>query len=310
MILGNKFAWLSAILWLLLATWALSDKALEAYPLVQMAGQNAVGREFNIAGRPVRLIIDTGADVSALDKRTVRKLRLRPSEKLEFRVQSLTGKTLGNEGGILPLRIGAHELSSEIPFVFLPGLRGIPGRAQGLLGVNALRKSGALLDIGNRRIITPGSAAARVLPSGSDAGSGWEALPFIEAEGRGQVFVRSTYGGRDLIWMVDSGATSTVLSLTTAHMVALKTKRSRATLTDGGGGSTQLHSANLRGIRWGKGMVVDQPVYVGALPSLGSYALSTGDPVAGLVGMDFLNRHSGIIDFSDNRLFLNHQARQ
>ncbi len=253
----------------------------------QTPSRETLAARFFVAGHELRLKVDTGADVSALERKIVRKLGLAADPDFSFQVRSFHGANLGTSGANLAVKLGGVPMSESTPFVFLPRLTGVPGRIRGILGIRPLREAGAVVDV----------SGGTIALTGGDHAAGGERLKLLTSTQRPFVFVVSRYRGRELVWMVDTGAETSVLTRNSAARLKIAAERQQhRRLADTSGKSREAVRAILEAVEWGTRLRGDLPVLVGQVPSLAGVRAG-GKPADGILGLDFLAKHGAVIDF-------------
>jgi predicted aspartyl protease len=180
-----------------------------------------------INGRPARMVIDTGSDSTVLTRAAA--LRLGVAEGVGTR--SLRGaggaETVGN-ARLATLRIGA-DLQKDIAVSIVDMQR---LKADGLLGIDVLVDYELDLDVPNHRA---GFYRARSCASARpDFPAGIIQLPARPQAGSGHMFVSLSVDGQPLRGMLDSGASTSTLSVQSAEDTGLNHRRlERLTATRG-----------------------------------------------------------------------------
>jgi hypothetical protein len=252
-----------------------------------------------IGGETVLLIVDTGAEISALENRFVSKLDLEGDPKLTFDSRSLFGTQLGRAGANFSVQLGRNSISSGSPFVFLNKTVSIPGRPEGILGIRPLVESGSMLDLSAKRILPAGSEAKskrQQLLSDSD----WIGLEMTPLKSGSAVSISCLIGEQKLVWILDTGSSSSVLLPGSAARLDLAPRRSSVRLVDTANETRSTRRAQLTGVKWTEDFETEVPVFVSELAGLAGYR----KPVDGILGRDFLLKRGAVIDFGSDQVFL------
>ncbi|MFT5469790.1 MAG: hypothetical protein ACI8UO_004912 [Verrucomicrobiales bacterium] len=267
--------------------------------LRQPFGAAGLCSEFVIGGETVLLIVDTGAEISALENRFVSKLDLEGDPKLTFDSRSLFGTQLGRAGANFSVQLGRNSISSGSPFVFLNKTVSIPGRPEGILGIRPLVESGSMLDLSAKRILPAGSEAKskrQQLLSDSD----WIGLEMTPLKSGSAVSISCLIGEQKLVWILDTGSSSSVLLPGSAARLDLAPRRSSVRLVDTANETRSTRRAQLTGVKWTEDFETEVPVFVSELAGLAGYR----KPVDGILGRDFLLKRGAVIDFGSDQVFL------
>ncbi len=185
-------------------------------PLEMIHSVPVVTAEIN--GRPASLILDTGSDATVLTRAAARRLGV--AEGAETR-------TVGAAGGRTP--VGAGRLDSLALGTFrATGRRVLLADSprpplDGVLGIDTLVEFELDLDVPRRRATF--YRARRCL----DARPGWAGasirLPVRQQPGSGHLFVPVEVDGERMSGLLDTGASSTALSLQAAEDIRVGRKR-------------------------------------------------------------------------------------
>jgi predicted aspartyl protease len=281
----------------------------QALPLERSAQNHLLVRAF-INGKPALLGVDSGAPVSAIAINRVRHFGVAaagPNAGVPGRLR-INGRyapvTIARS-----FRLGSLNLIDE-PLVAID-LGGSLAAAKmmkeqaidGILGADILFPTHAVLDCRNQMLILKVDPAAKGGVPGMDY-SGLSGIPIHVTPGD-NLYVNGTVNGKHAKLMVDTGAFGTLL-----HQPFVR--RMKIPLRD-----TKYVSAGVnlkhRGVqmatisRMSIGSVQMRSKEVGVIDLEGLIRkgmLDASPPVAGLLGSEILQDHSGIIDFRTKTLYL------
>ena len=256
--------------------------------------------------RRLSFVIDTGAEVSGILSES--GAGLTPT--------GIAVPVIGLHGGRLDGKVvrsllrspgGGNLFGDDQPVgaemvVLPPGAR-LPGRTEALLGIDFLTTNSSFLDIAERTLGAKGQS-----PPARRTGFGFSAdLLRSSSVGSELLFVTCEYRGTQLVWLLDTGASQTLLSQKTAEKIGALGTGKISHLVDSGGHRVALRHSVVRDTRWGSpgrnlGIL---PVGITELPHLRNFRLADGSPIDGVIGIDMLTRRAEWIDFQSDTLWLN-----
>jgi predicted aspartyl protease len=161
---------------------------------------------------PFRLVLDTGAQRSAMTTDTVRKLGLSQDLSPPVMLHGATGSAVTPTVLVESLRVGDLVLQPES----MPVVADVFGGAEGLLGVDGMQDHRIFIDFRNDLISISRSQNRR-------AASGFTAVDFLPDRKR-LLVVRARVSNLPVLAIIDTGAQATVgnLALQTALRKRLK----------------------------------------------------------------------------------------
>lgn len=171
---------------------------------VSFAGNTPLVR-LDLDGHAVTLVLDTGAEVTALTEDAARRLALSPDPQRRTTITGIGGTTTHANALVHRLKIGAATLPERSLAVLPFALRGLPAPVDGLLGADVLADFDVDLDLGSGTVQL---YRARDCVSGTPA---WREAPALKADisrgpGRNMLALPITLDGRGLTAMIDTGA--------------------------------------------------------------------------------------------------------
>lgn len=279
--------------------------------LQKTPGDTRYSGKFLVNGQPVQLLIDSGANSTDLDERLTNKLGLDTNNSIEVISRGALGRPVTARVGLGALTAG--DLTAA-PFPFMIASRSerhtATSRYDGQLGLDALSGLGALVDLSNGRMWIPGppenvSSGGYLRPLGPRKGLSFDTLKLKRTGRLPHLHVRSKWGNRQLTWVVDTGAEVTVLAKETADKLGIQTKPSRSRIIDAAGDQAKVETAVLDQVVFDR--LVVQKFQVAVVP-LGkvqrTFRDSRGRPIDGIIGMDFLENSSAMLDSSSKLLYV------
>ncbi|HEY2802043.1 MAG TPA: aspartyl protease family protein [Chthoniobacterales bacterium] len=293
----------------------------QALPL-ERSHQNHLLLRAHINGKPALLGVDTGASVSAiaLDRRKHFGLAPLPGGSdlpPQLRINGgFNGLAIAHH-----LRLGALILVDE-PMVAIdlngpaPAAREFPEQQlDGLIGTDILFPTAAVLDCTQQVLYMKVDPDARDPIPGIDH-RGWTGVP-LHLTATWNLFVHNNFSGARGQLLIDTGAFMTLLDQGLVRRLRLPLHETpyssamvnldvhdvqsaiikRFTLGGLDLGVTTLGGFKVKSKEVG---VIDLSDFIAG------DLLQESPPVVGLLGMEFLRRHHGIIDFGAHRLYLKH----
>ena len=275
----------------------------------------AAGPGVRINGHPARLIVDTGAQISVLDRRSVKRMRLR-AERTGVKVfGALGGPGERLHAALAPsLQIGPFEAR---PFLFgvasLATLNDARERGQapvdGIIGADVLRTQCWVIDCAAPRMFVRLDSPQNARSSNLGAvlrRNGWTEIPlgrvsYSEFELRAQV------NDADFVLLVDTGAAVTLIDRTAAVAAGIRPEKTDILIGGAGKGRRQpLLVGTARSFRAG-GFRSSEEFRV-SLSDITKFSIRfsrEGKPIiAGYLGNDFLRARSAVIDCANLKLYL------
>ncbi|CAN5266615.1 hypothetical protein BH20VER2_BH20VER2_06470 [soil metagenome] len=283
--------------------------------------QNHLIAPGTINGRPATFLVDTGAARTFVRADRAAEFGIRPLEQ-----QTREGGRLFRTGVVEDLRIGGVRVGANTVALYsaeqlrgqVPGAGGKP--ADGLLGLDVLRRQRAVIDCRSRRLVLPNRAAG----SGATFAAGAAALGFtripMTLNRRGSLTVPCTINGRRGRLIVDTGTFVTGLDNDAARALGLELTPSRLTARGFDGRVRPLELTRVQDLRIGNVRIEPQQFAVidifGKRPARRAYIglgrieyyralqVPKEGPIYGLLGNELLDRHHGVIDLESMALFL------
>jgi predicted aspartyl protease len=205
---------------------ATPQAAPQACELRQVA-DIAVGRErgfisapATIEGKPVTLLIDTGAEATMVTPSAVAELQLGADPRHRTVIQGAGGSIVTQNARLQSFGIGGMELLDQSVSVGpLPVSQGAALHASGLLGAETLGAFDVEIDLPHDRVRLFRAAGC----SGSDylPWSGPRTSALAQIYGRGLVLLPASLDGHDVRVLLDTGANRSVLGEAAADRMGL-----------------------------------------------------------------------------------------
>ncbi len=281
----------------------------EALPL-ERSRQNHLLVRALINGQPALLGVDTGAPVSAIAIDRVQHFRMthaRANAEIPNRL-SINGR-LNGVAIARSLQLGALNLIDEPMVAIDLGSTSKAARMMneqaidGIIGADILFPTNAVLDCRAQRLILKIDPRVRGSAPGLDF-RGFSSIPMHVSSGW-NLYVDGSFNGTRAKLMVDTGAFGTLMHQRFVRRMKIPL---RETPFSSAGVNLKERGVQLATIsRFSVGSVNLRSKEVGVINLEGlvrTGLLDATPPVAGLLGSEILQRHSGIIDFGTRTLYL------
>ena len=280
-------------------------------PLVKAAGDSRYSGKFLVNRRPVHLLIDSGANSTDIDARLGKSVGLRVDHRTKVVSRGALGRSVTSRLGYGELQIGP-AIAQPFAFSMAPptGSPTATSRYHGQMGLDAFSRLSALIDlregkmwIPTRRAINNRNGDIRSL--GLIKGLALDAVRLDRAGHLPHLVYQGTHQGQRLTWIVDTGAEATVLSQAAARRLGVPTAASRSRIIDASGDHASVRIGRLRNIRFGALNIGRFEVAVTDLSTVRrSFRDSSGRPIDGILGMDFLENSHALLDSKSRLLYL------
>lgn len=279
--------------------------------LQKTSGDARYSGKFLVNGRPVQLLIDSGANSTDIDAGVALQAGVRPSESLTVVSRGALGRPVTSQVGVGALTAG-QVTATPFPFMLTPpsNVHTATSRYDGQLGLDALDGLGALVDLSTGRLWLPGrnarnAGATSISPLGASGGLGFETLGLKQAGSLPHLILEGVWDGNRLSFVVDTGAEVTVLSSATVRRHRIPTTPTGSKIIDASGDNSDVSVAVLKGVVFGRLLVSEYQVAVTPLTTVRkNFRDSRGRPVDGIIGMDFLERSGSLLDSASRLLYV------
>jgi predicted aspartyl protease len=275
----------------------------DGYVVVQLDRLRAgyLAGEARLEGKPLYLVVDSGAPFTALDPKRIAKFGLKPP-KHETTLDWVHGSWPNLE--ILTLELGGIKAGRLMAFAYDPiqVINEGPGdrRGDGLLGLNAMDRYGAIIDLSTDRLYLHSKVHRPELEKLLEA-EGYVAVPLKRLRA-GYQAVEARLEGKDLHLLLDTGAPISGLDPKRIAKLGLRTPNyeSLPKFPNGTSPNWAIDTLEVGGIKARKLMVSSCD-----LAQMNEGLRIRWDNLAdGLVGLDALSQFGAILDISANRLYL------
>jgi predicted aspartyl protease len=290
---------------------ALTSAGYSPLRLQKTPGDTRYSGKFEVNGRPVRLLIDSGANSTDLDAELAMKLGIRPDGSLKVVSRGALGRPVTSDVGMGTLSAGPVT-AAPFPFMLAPPTdkHTATSRYDGQMGLDALIGLGAVVDLERGELWVPGTRArnarsGNIQPLGLTEGLGFETLSLNPARRLPHLILESRWKGKRLTWVVDTGAEVSVLAQETVNTLGIPTKGSASRIIDASGDRAEVRLAVLDDVVFNRLIVKEFQVAVTPLGAVRkNFRDRSGRSIDGIVGMDFLEESAALLDSASRILYV------
>lgn len=283
----------------------------DAVRMQKISGDARYSANFLVNGSPMRFLIDSGANSTDVDKNLAASVGLRPNSRVKVITRGALGREVKSSRGVGTLQVGAM-ISRNFPFTLAPssGRKTSTSSYAGQIGLDALGATGTLIDIPAGILWVPGVKSERArspmpVVLGPRPGLGDQALALGTAGQLPHLILRGTLNGRVVTWVVDTGAEISVMAEESFRRFGLPSRATNSRMIDASGDRVALRRARLQNLRFGNVNVAVFDISIAPLSIVQRYFRdSNGRPVDGILGMDFLNTGSALLDPGSGILYM------
>jgi predicted aspartyl protease len=264
-------------------------------------------------GRPLRLVIDSGAERSVLSLRTAEAMKLKLTNSQIMIGDADDANKHPKEAALPNVRLG-QALLSRIPVLVLPLEEvfkslgaGSRYHVDGILGADVLARRGGVIDLAADLLYLARneSPIGKSKPDLTTVLAGHTEVP-LEADDKGHLLLAAKVNGHDFRFVVDSGADTLLFHEPQAGKLGVTLVK--------GAGTAQGPDGKTIPISSGKVARIDIPGGIGVLDQtfpfleLGKFTQTSvaGTPVeiGGVLGQGFILGSRMILDCGDRRLLV------
>lgn len=300
-----------------------AQKSNSGYEQIQLirGPQNHLIMPAMVNGQAANFLLDTGVDLSFLQADRAQRLGLQRLGRDTFQSGQTFPLAEARELRAGGVDLGQAEFALYQPSQLGGPVPGVAGRAaDGLLGLNLLRRNRAVINCRTKQIFFKTDPARRLDLNGATRGLGFTRIPISE-NARGYLSVPCSIGNRAGVLILDTGAFLTGLDDETARRLELKRTPSRATARGLDGRTRPIELAQVNDLRIGSVAIAPQKLIVTdvfaaqktartftGIRTLEFYTVRDSprprEIVFGLLGNELLDQRRAIIDLESMALFL------
>lgn len=289
----------------------LAKLGYEQVALQKIPGDNRFSGVFKVNGQPMRFLIDSGANSTDVDQGLANSAKLVQDRSVKVITRGALGREVASGRGYGALQIGSM-MAEQFPFTIAPSSERKTSTSSyaGQIGLDALSATGALIDIPAARMWVPGpkseqGRSGRLFSLGKKNGLGQQILSMGRAGRLPHLILSGTLQGTPVSWVVDTGAEVSVMAAESFDRFNLPSRATNARMIDASGDRIPLRHARLQNLSFGEVNVAVFDVSVAPLGTVRQHFRdSTGRPVDGILGMDFLTSGSALLDSGSGLLYL------
>jgi len=267
-----------------------------SFTLTEQQTLRLVTVEFD--GKPARLIFDTGASVTTLMRGAEERLGLRAIGVVRLKAQGVGGSTDAHAGSVDQLAFAGTTLANRVVMVNPFDLVGFGEPApDGLLGADVLSLYDIELDLkaNTGALYRPRNCPAGQLPWPA----GYSTFPLHADSPSGRTQLPIEINGRPFTATLDTGASSTLVELRTAHKLGITDDMLAQDRTVVGHGvaadTAKIYAHRFDHIRIGNESFANVVLGVVEMPS------TSGDM---LIGINFLRNRKLWLSPSSRRVYM------
>jgi predicted aspartyl protease len=298
---------------------ATAQPNLPGYAAVQMTRgpQNHLIMAARVNGQPVRLLVDTGADISFLRRDRAAALGVTPTgETIRRRGRTFPLATI-NDFGVADASLGGTTVGLSDAAQLRGTAPGPGGAVDGLIGLDLLRRHNAVINCRTRQLFLKVSPGPLLDIAKATAGLGFTRVALDDLRRR-DLTVPVTIQGRPGRLVVDTGAFVTGLDDDTMRAFGVPMRPTALTTRGLDGKVRPVALADIQEFRIGSVAIEPQPFAVMDLygkrkplrthTGLGRLEFygprNPRERVLGLLGNELLDQRRAIIDLGSGSLFL------
>lgn len=287
----------------------------EPLSLQKSSGDTRYSGQFSVNGKQVRFLIDSGANSTDLDYELATSFGIKPEKSIKVISRGALGRPVTSWIGLGALGAG-HVTATPFPFMLAPAAdrHTATSRYDGQMGLDALSGLAALVDLQTGKLWIPGPRAKNtkrgIEALGPKDGLGFQTLRLRPAGRLPHLLVECSYSGHRLTWVVDTGAEVTVMAAETVDALGIQTTASRSKIIDASGDRASVRTAILNNVIFGQLVVSEFQVATTPLATIRrTFRDRFGRPVDGIIGMDFLEESSALLDTASKVLYVGDPPR-
>ncbi len=289
----------------------LSKLGYHKLPLQKLSEDSRFSGVFKVNGKPMRFLIDSGANSTDLDKELAASAGVVEDASVRVITRGALGREVSSGRGYGTLEIGGMR-ADRFPFTIAPSPERKTSTSSyaGQIGLDALAATGALVDIPSGQMWIPDLEPSRPhrmgpLPLGVRSDLGKQIFRLGTTGRLPHLILTGTLQGVPVSWVVDTGAEVSVMAAESFDRFNLQSYATNSRMIDASGDRIPLRHARLQNLIFGQVKVAVFDVSVAPLGTVRKYFRdSTGRPVDGILGMDFLTKGQALLDANSGLIYL------
>ena len=294
----------------------LASLGYEPLQLQKSSGDSRYSGKFKVNGKGVHFLIDSGANSTDLDYELATSFGIKPEKSVKVISRGALGRPVTSWVGLGALGAG-YVTATPFPFMLAPhsDRHTATSRYDGQMGLDALTGLAALVDLQTGQLWIPGPRAKNarrgdIRALGRREGLGFDSLRLRRAGRLPHLLVECMYAGHRLTWVVDTGAEVTVMASQSVERLGIRTMASRSKIIDASGDRASVRTAVLHNVVFGQLVVSEFQVAATPLATIRrTFRDRFNRPVDGIIGMDFLEESSALLDAASKILYVGDPPR-
>lgn len=282
-----------------------------AVPLKKVPGDVRYSGTFLVNGSPLHFLIDSGANSTDVDDSTATRIGLKRSKSVNVITRGALGREVHSGLGTGSLQIGPMK-ADQFSFTIAPkGKKDTStSRYVGQVGLDALNSTGSLVDIPRGRLWVPSGPSERnrrggIAPLGPKPSLGKKMLGMDTAGRLPHLILNGTVNGEHVSWVVDTGAEISVMDADSFQRLGLTSVMTNSRMIDAAGDRVALRRSRMHNLRFGDVNVRTFDIAIAPLSQVKRFFKdSSGRPVDGILGMDFLSQGQALLDSGSKVLYM------
>lgn len=272
-----------------------------------------------VNGRPGRFLLDTGAQISVVNRNSLKRFGLSavrtsvrvygavggPGEQIQA---ALASSVRVGPCAASPFLLGVSDLST-LNRGRRRGSGGTAGNFDGIIGADLLQSFDFVIDSGSPRLFARNVTSQVAASAHPDLGGFLRGRGFTEVPMRrvsiSDFEIVADINRRRAVMLVDTGAAVTLLDRELSRRAGVDARRTNLTVGGAGGGRQRISLGVIKSLRMSSFHAGTALFALSDLTEVGTQLAESGrPPLDGYLGSDFLRNKSAVIDCSRLRLYL------
>ncbi len=285
--------------------------------LEKITGDVRYSGVFAVNGKPMRFLIDSGANSTDLSERYAKEVELKRDLSVSVITRGALGRSLKSGLGHGTLKIGP-VYSENFPFTIGPESekRTATSRYAGQIGLDAMSASGALIDLSRGSMWVPGHdylkrSGGRPQQLGVKPNLGVHTLSLYPAANYPHLILEGKVDGRRVTWIVDTGAEVSVMAESSFEKFSYPSEVTNVRMIDAVGDRIEVRSATIQNVQFPGVYFPSFDLVIASLENVRKvFKDSHGRSIDGILGMDFLSDTKALLDPGSKVIYLGSRGLQ
>lgn len=272
-----------------------------------------------VNGRPGRFLLDTGAQISVVNRNSLKRFGLSavrtsvrvygavggPGEQIQA---ALASTVRVGPCAASPFLLGVSDLST-LNHGRRRGSGATAGNFDGIIGADLLQSFDFVIDSGSPRLFARNVTSQVAANAHPDLGGFLRGRGFTEVPMRRMSIsdfeIVADINRRRAVMLVDTGAAVTLLDRELSRRAGVDARRTNLTVGGAGGGRQRISLGVIKNLRMSSFRAGTALFALSDLAEVGAQLAESGrPPLDGYLGSDFLRNKSAVIDCARLRLYL------